>query len=208
MIKAIIFDFGGVIITLDQPQAIARFEALGLTNAAEQLDAYTQGGIFGELECGTISDEDFRSALSRQVGREVTWEECRHAWTGYCKEVPQRNLDELLRLRSQGYRLLLFSNTNPFMMSWAMSNDFDGHGHSVDYYMDYCYMSYKMGVMKPDERFFRQVLANEHLLPEEALFIDDGTRNVEVASQLGFHTLCPKNGEDWTGMLEQKLLNT
>ena len=60
MINTLIFDLGGVVITLDQQQSVRRFEALGLKDAAERLDAYTQQGIFGDLEGGLISAEVFR----------------------------------------------------------------------------------------------------------------------------------------------------
>lgn len=198
MIKNLIFDLGGVIITLAPDEALHRFKSLGLENAEEQMDAYTQMGIFGQLEEGKISAESFREELSRQVGREVTYDECRHAWLGYVKEVPQRNLDALLRLRSEGYRIILLSNTNPFMMSWVRSPEFDGHGHSIDYYMDACYLSYQLGVMKPDTEFFHRVLMTEKIMASETLFIDDGPRNVATASQMGIRTYCPQNGADWT----------
>ena len=198
MIKNLIFDLGGVIITLAPEEALRRFKSLGLENAEEQMDAYTQMGIFGQLEEGKISAEAFREELSRQVGREVTYDECRHAWLGYVKEVPQRNLDALLRLRSEGYRIILLSNTNPFMMSWVRSTEFDGHGHSIDYYMDACYLSYQLGVMKPDTEFFHRVLMTEKIMASETLFIDDGPRNVATASQMGIRTYCPQNGADWT----------
>ncbi len=198
MIKNLIFDLGGVIITLAPDEALRRFKSLGLENAEEQMDAYTQMGIFGQLEEGKISAEAFREELSRQVGREVTYNECRHAWLGYVKEVPQRNLDALLRLRSEGYRIILLSNTNPYMMSWVRSTEFDGHGHSIDYYMDACYLSYQLGVMKPDTEFFHRVLMTEKIMASETLFIDDGPRNVATASQMGIHTYCPQNGADWT----------
>ena len=198
MIRNIIFDLGGVIITLDQPQAIRRFKALGLADADQRLDAYTQGGIFGDLERGAITAEDFRRELSLLVGRELSYDECRHAWLGYCRELPQRNLDALVRLRQEGYRLLLLSNANPYMMSWVMSPDFDGHGHSLEHYLDACYCSYEMGVMKPDQTIFSRVLAAEQIIPSETLFVDDGPRNVAAASQLGIRTFCPENGADWT----------
>ena len=198
MIKNLIFDLGGVIITLAPDEALRRFKSLGLENAEEQMDAYTQMGIFGQLEEGKISAEAFREELSRQVGREVTYDECRYAWLGYVKEVPQRNLDALLRLRSEGYRIILLSNTNPYMMSWVRSTEFDGHGHSIDYYMDACCLSYQLGVMKPDTEFFHRVLMTEKIMASETLFIDDGPRNVATASQMGIRTYCPQNGADWT----------
>ena len=196
---------GGVVITLAQPQAIERFNALGLKDAEQRLDAYTQQGIFGDLESGKITDEDFRRELSVLVGRELTWQECCHAWKGYCGDVPKRNLRKMKELRERGYRVVLLSNTNPYMMSWVMSDEFDGEGHSLAYYLDAAYESYKCGAMKPDAKFFNAVMEGERLIPSETLFLDDGPRNIEAAKALGIQTLLVENGEDWTDRLEDLL---
>lgn len=205
VIKNIVFDLGGVIMPLDPAEALRRFKALGLSDAERYLDAYTQSGIFGNLEEGKITAEDFRSKLSSLTGHELTFDECKHAWLGYRKDVPQRNLDLLKELRAKGYRLILLSNTNPFMMDWALSCEFDGKGSSLNDYFDALYLSYRLGIMKPAPDFFRQVLDNENILPEETLFVDDGPRNVEAAGKLGFITMCPDNGSDWTGELRSLL---
>ncbi|KOO68901.1 HAD family hydrolase [Xylanibacter rarus] len=205
VIKNIVFDLGGVIMTLDPAEALRRFKALGLSDAERYLDSYTQSGIFGNLEEGKITAEDFRSKLSSLTGHELTFDECKHAWLGYRKDVPQRNLDLLKELRAKGYRLILLSNTNPFMMDWALSSEFDGKGSSLNDYFDALYLSYRLGIMKPASDFFRQVLDNENILPEETLFVDDGPRNVEAAGKLGFMTMCPDNGSDWTGELRSLL---
>jgi len=205
MIRTIIFDLGGVVITLDPQQAISRFEALGLKDAEKRLDSYIQTGIFGDLEHGLITPEDFRREFSKLVGREVTREECAYAWQGYAKEVPQRNLEALQKLRQEGYRVLLLSNTNSYMMEWAESPAFDGKGHPVSFYFDHCYLSYQMKLMKPSEDIFRAVLRNEKTFASECLFVDDGARNVATASQLGMFTFCPENGADWTKEIWEKV---
>lgn len=205
VIKNIVFDLGGVIMTLDPAEALRRFKALCLSDAERYLDSYTQSGIFGNLEEGKITAEDFRSKLSSLTGHELTFDECKHAWLGYRKDVPQRNLDLLKELRAKDYRLILLSNTNPFMMDWALSSEFDGKGSSLNDYFDALYLSYRLGIMKPAPDFFRQVLDNESILPEETLFVDDGPRNVEAAGKLGFITMCPDNGSDWTGELRSLL---
>ena len=92
MIKNIAFDLGGVVLALSYEQAVKRFEEVGLKDARQQLDAFEQRGIFGDLESGRITAEDFRRELSKMVGRQLTMDECFDAWHGYVDHVPQRNL--------------------------------------------------------------------------------------------------------------------
>lgn len=204
-IKKIAFDFGGVIIRQNQQQAVERFKQIGLLDAEERLGAYTQQGIFGQLEEGKITAEDFRWQLSLLIGRAVTIEDCSYAWRGYCDGLPQRNLEALQHLRREGYGLSILSNTNPFMMGWALSKDFDGNGNSLADYVDALYLSYQMKVMKPSAEIFHRVLEAEGVRPEELLFVDDSSHNISAAQQLGIATFQPVNGEDWTEELFQLL---
>ena len=194
-------------MTICQEEAIKRFKSIGLKNVEDYLNPYTQTDIFGDIEEGKISAEQFRAKLSELIGKEVTYEECKFAWLGYRQDVPLRNLDILRKLKAQGYKLILLSNTNPFMMSWGLSGEFDGNGNSLESYFDSLYLSYKLGVMKPNKKIFQYIIDNEKIQPSESLFIDDGERNINAARLLGFKTLCPINGEDWTKELIELLKN-
>ena len=194
-------------MTICQEEAIKRFKSIGLKNVEDYLNPYTQTDIFGDIEEGKISAEQFRAKLSELIGKEVTYEECKFAWLGYRQDVPLRNLDILRKLKAQGYKLILLSNTNPFMMSWGLSGEFDGNGNSLESYFDSLYLSYKLGVMKPNKKIFQYIIDNEKIQPGESLFIDDGERNINTARLLGFKTLCPINGEDWTKELIELLKN-
>lgn len=185
-------------MTIDQPSAVRRFKEIGLADAEKRLDPYTQSGIFGDLEEGLISAQEFIASLSELCGRQLTFDECKYAWRGYTREVPMRNIHVLDSLRADGYRLILISNTNPFMMHWGMSDEFSGDGRSIDKFFDALYMSYKMKMMKPDRRMFEQIIVSENIKPAETLFVDDGPRNIDVGASLGLQTFCPQNGEDWT----------
>lgn len=204
-IKNIAFDLGGVVIALSYENAIRTFEEIGLPDARQHLDAFHQHGIFGDLESGRVTEEEFRTELSRIIGRELTTDECFYAWHGYVESVPQRNLDMLLRLRQQGYKVCLLSNTNPFMMQWACSPAFDGGHHPIDYYFDRLYLSYECRVMKPSPDIFHQMLSGQQSTAEETLFIDDSPANCAAAEALGIRTLCPQNNEDWTPILNEYL---
>ena len=194
-------------MTICQEEAIKRFKSIGFKNVEDYLNPYTQTDIFGDIEEGKISAEQFRAKLSELIGKEVTYEECKFAWLGYRQDVPLRNLDILRKLKVQGYKLILLSNTNPFMMSWGLSGEFDGNGNSLESYFDSLYLSYKLGVMKPNKKIFQYIIDNEKIQPGESLFIDDGERNINAARLLGFKTLCPINGEDWTKELIELLKN-
>ena len=203
-IRNIAFDLGGVVLALSFEQAVKRFEEIGLADARQRLDAFEQKGIFGDLESGRISAEDFRRELSLLVGRELSMDDCYQAWHGYVDHVPKRNLEAILSLRAKGYKVCLLSNTNPFMMQWA-DNDFDGEGHPIGYFFDAMYLSYECQTMKPRREIFEMMLKGQQAQPEETLFVDDGPRNVEAAKALGMQTLCPQNNEDWIEPLEAML---
>ena len=198
MIRNIAFDFGGVIIRLSQSEAIRRFGSLGLADAHRQLDAYTQTGIFGAIERGEISAEEFRLRLGTLCGRTLSADECRWAWLGYNGGIAPGALDTLQELRRQGFRVIILSNTNPYMMSWAMSDAFSPDHRPLSDYADAVYLSYQCHAMKPDERFFRAMLSGEGILPGETLFLDDGPRNIQAAEQLGIHGWLIADDTPWT----------
>lgn len=197
-ITNVVFDFGGVIAPADLSVVIDRFKALGFANIETYLNLVRQEGFFGDFETGLIGEEEFRARVSKEVGREVSMDECRNAYMGFFSSIPERNLSLMRRLRAEGYRLSLLSNTNPFIIEWSMSKAFDGHGHSLDEYLDSFYLSYEMKEMKPDERIFRMMLEAENVAPEQVLFIDDGPKNVEAARKIGLNVIQATNGEDWT----------
>jgi len=116
---------------------------------------------------------------------------------GFIESVPQSSLDTVDRLRAAGYRVVLLSNTNPYVMSWAMSSAFDGRGRGLRNYFDACYLSYACHLMKPDPEIFRFVLDNELIRPDELLFVDDGPRNIEVARSLGIQAILATDADSW-----------
>lgn len=196
-ITHIALDMGGVVLHIDHDQAVSRFEEIGAAEAREYLNPYHQQGFFGQLEGGQISAETFVAELSRLIGKPLTHEQCLYAWLGYLKEMPQRNLDAIQRLRNEGYRVCLLSNTNPFFFEWAESGAFDGHGHPIGNYFDSLYVSFRCKLLKPSREIYEHVLRNEGIRPEQLLFIDDSERNTEAAAALGIRTLHVETNADW-----------
>ncbi len=195
-IKSIVFDFGGVIVNLSRETAVRKFVEIGVANADELLDAYHQTGLFLEVEDGRLTAEEFRVKLSEQAGRELTYEQVREGWKGFMVDIPSYRLDYLLELRKK-YKLYLLSNTNPYVMGWARSEEFTPAGKPLDDYFDRIYASYELKQVKPARGIFEYMIHDAGLIPQETLFVDDGPANIKMAQELGMQTLQAINGVDW-----------
>ncbi len=204
MIKNLVFDFGGVIVSLHREAAVRAFEQLGLTAADRILDKYHQTGIFLALEEGRLTEEEFRQQLGELCGRPLTYAEVRQAWLSFITGTDLQQLEYLQTLRDR-YRLFILSNTNPYIGSWACSPQFTPQGKPLDAFFDGLFFSYRMGLTKPDGRIFQQMLAQARMLPEETLFVDDGPSNVAAGQAAGLHTLLAENGVSWVPALQQRL---
>ena len=206
MIKNLIFDLGGVVLPLNPEQAWTRFESLGIKNTRQQMGVYGQTGIFRQLEDGSISEEEFQRALGQQAQEQsnyfgmsdpcFSYEQCVWAWCGYIDYVPLERLQNLLKLKEK-YNVLLLSNTNGFLMSWANSNDFSGDGHPLSFYFHQVYLSYLLKDYKPSLTIYQKVLEQAGIKAEESVFLDDGPKNIEAAEQVGIHGLLVPKNEDW-----------
>ncbi len=203
-IKNILFDFGGVIVDLDRSQAVRQFEAMGFADADKELDTYQQSGLALDLESGTITGDEFCQKLAERIGHPVSREAVAKAWQAFISAVPAYKLAELEKLCKE-YRVLILSNTNPFVVDWFLSDKFTPEGRPLSDFAEKIYASCDMGCCKPERAIFEQVLKDAGIRAEETLFVDDGPKNTAIAQILGFQTYCPKNGEDWRADLEAVL---
>ena len=205
MIKNLVFDFGGVIIKSSVQKAIGRFEEIGLKDAYSHFSSFVQQGIFGELEGGLISGDEFRTELGKMCGKPITIEEAEYAWQGYYVSIELDRLDTIMDLRAKGYKAYVLSNTNPFMMSWANSPAFTERHQPLSYYFDKLYLSYQIKLMKPSLEIYDYFLRDANASALESVFIDDGLANVISAEHRGFFTFNPDNGADWRPQLMELL---
>ena len=204
MIKDIVFDFGGVLTTIDTERALQRFRDLGVEEPEQYINSYCQKGPFFELENGDIDAEEFCRRLGQICNREITFEQAKEAWLGFLVEIHTTLLEHLQTLRGS-YRLSVLSNTNPFIQSWALTKDFTPVGKSLADYFDMLFFSYRMHCSKPSREIYCKMLANGGMRAEETLFVDDSTKNIEAAKEVGIRTLLVENGEDWREKLSNAL---
>ena len=71
-VKAIIFDFGGVIINLNRQASEDKLIELGVKDADSMLDNYVQSGLFAQLEAGEINADQFYNLLREKYQLSLT----------------------------------------------------------------------------------------------------------------------------------------
>lgn len=198
-IKAILFDFGGVLVNLDKQACLDAFAAKGITNVSEHISNYSQSGLFLKLERGEISADEFRNELRSSNQLDLSDEEIDAAWNAFLLDIPQYKLDLLYQLRER-FRILMLSNTNVIHFEQKAMSEFSKAGKELNDYFHTCYLSYEIGMVKPNEDIFHHILAAENFAPHEILFLDDGVKNIEVAKALGFKTYLVKEREDFSSI--------
>lgn len=194
MIKAVIFDVGGVLVRTVDRQSRRVLEArLALAD--------------GEAEEIVFNSFAGQAAQRGEISDEALW-----AWVGECLSLtPQgvadfrsgfwggdqldRELVELIRKLHTRYQTAIISNATD-----ALRRMLDEKYEIADAF-DLIVGSAEEGIMKPDPDIYLRTLDRLGRIPAEAVFIDDFAQNVAVARQLGMHIIHYRNGLDVAGAL-------
>ncbi|WP_299550211.1 HAD family phosphatase [Seonamhaeicola sp.] len=181
MIKALIFDFGNVFISLNEAYTlnyIKHFES------SEHFNDIIETNL--SYEKGLISTDAFLDAYKTYFP-DQSKEDIIFKWNSILGDFPKHKLDFLKDLKENtNYKLILLSNTNELHMDWIKKH--------IPFYKDFknCfdafYLSYKIHRRKPDKAIFNFVLNKDQLKAEECLFIDDNKDNIRSANYLNIHT--------------------
>ncbi len=213
MIKAIIFDLGGVLIDLDLERCRKAFaEDVGYRKINELLDAWHQKGFYSDLEEGKLSADEFRrkiiegsafaghsapsteSVPSAESVPAVSPDDVDHAMWALLTGIEPYKID-FLRELSGKYDLYLLSNNNGISMV-RCRQIFEEAGLPMEKVFRKQYLSYEMKMLKPSPQIYRAVIEDIGLSPDEMLFIDDSVSNVAAAASLGIHAVQYVPGAD------------
>lgn len=200
-ISTLIFDLGGVIVDLDLAKCIQNFKELGLENIEQYLSNFGQKDFFMRFEKGQIGIPAFRNEIRKLAGTELSDAQIDKAWCSFLTQIPVEKLHLLSELKKK-YRLLLLSNTNPLHIETAVAAEFSKTGKTMQDFFDKCYLSYEMGMVKPDVEIFEALLTDAQVKAEECLFLDDGKKNIDTAAALGIQTYWVKPNENLNFLLD------
>ena len=195
---------GGVLVDLDiEGCKNAYKQLLGYHRIDELIDPCHQKGIYGDLEEGTLSAEDFRAAVLAESNpgsrAELVDEAMWHILSGIS---PYKA--ELLNRLAESYDLYMLSNNNPVCMPRSRRL-FEEAGAPLDKVFRKCFLSYEMKALKPSEAFYKTVDAEIGLPAEQMIFIDDSQKNVDGAIAAGLPSVYYEPGTDLSALIAEVL---
>ncbi len=189
---ALIFDFGNVFAFFSYSRACESIGApLGKTGdqILEQLAAQGLNAWIRLYETGKMSSDEFMTHVAEASGSTLSLAELRDAWRDiFWLNEPVVEL--VANLDAQGYSLVLGSNTNEL--------------HAESFRVTYAeallpfrelVLSYQVGHMKPDGRFYLACAHAAGRNPSACVFIDDLPANVQGAIGAGLQGVHYQNDE-------------
>lgn len=185
MIKAVLFDFGGV-LSMGGKSARAnmkRFlaERLGIDQSGVQLDDLHDG-----LRRGKITTEEFLDEIHRRhpLEQRLTIEELLDDAEFLTRADEVYELAD--RLRRAGIRTGILSNIYEISAHKLKQDGFYDN-------FDPLILSFEEKSAKPDIEIYKSSIDKVGLKPQEILFIDDQEVNLPVASELGMRVVLARN---------------
>lgn len=176
MVKAIIFDFFGVIRTdaVKSWLTLHNYELKGgLLTAVQKLDR------------GDIGSDEFLDTLSQITGQlpaEIFEEMERGA-------ALDHDVLELISLLKPRYKMSLLSNSPSAFLRNIL------HEHRLDPYFDSVVISSEVGLIKPQPEIFKLALEKLGASPDETIFIDDNANNVTAGKAIGLTGIVYKSAD-------------
>ena len=193
MIRAIIFDWGGVLID-DIAPFIVTYTANYFNVCRKDLAVQIDKNIFC-FDKGVISEDIFWEKVCEAIS--IQKPHVRSLW-GEAFKAGYSEKQDVLRLidclKNKGYKIGLLSNTEIPAVEFFYQSGYTQFDAAV--------FSCQEGICKPKENIYEMVLERLGVEPIEAIFIDDKEENVHGAKNIGLYTILFVNPEQMRKELE------
>lgn len=188
-IKNILFDLGNVVINIDFELTDRAFAHLLDKTLSETQELMLSKKIYDVVERRPYTDDQFADFINESFSSTFSTQKIVDSWNALLLDIPAKRIELILALREK-YQVMCLSNTStPHIEECNQILARVSKYKSLEEVFDKTYYSYDMGLRKPSDDIYKQVLEKSEILASETLFLDDNLANIEAAKQLGFSTI-------------------
>lgn len=173
-IKAVVFDFWGVLAEFKAPVNIA----IGVKRPVTDYPEYYE--LINRHNLGQISEAEFLAETSKLFNVPLSSEQHRYTFDA---DHLNHELVEIIKKLKQKYKIGLVTNTGKEYMDEFL------YKPGLDKLFDCLVISGSEGLRKPDPKIYLLAVERLHFKPEEILYLDDHPDRISPAAALGMQVL-------------------
>lgn len=189
-IETLIFDYGGVIVNIDDAPVTQALADLGISRIEQLIHARKIKKLMRQFIDGLVPTAQTLVEMQQLCRKGTTVDEIIEILDQLCGDLPKSRLEMLAELRKK-YKVYLLSNICDLLWEKSEKQMISLGFNPKDCFDDF-FLSYRMNVAKPDSNIYQQMINATGLVPENALYFDDREENYKAGKALGFQSVLVK----------------
>jgi len=179
VIKAIVFDYGGVLST---EASLRSFGAIYATKFGKNPEDFNK-----------LIIENWTHARVNNINSKLFWKNLAN-FIGIGPNLLRKDFMDFFWFREEVFELVKKLKKNRYKLG-LLSNQIEDwleeiiENHKFNQTFNVIVTSYKSKITKPDVSIFREIVEKLNVKPTECIYIDDMEKNIPPAKQLGMNTI-------------------
>jgi glucose-1-phosphatase len=179
-IKVLLFDLGRVLVDFDHLRSAQRIAAFCSKTPRQIYDLFFESGATIAFEAGKITPQDFYLQVKQMLDLKLSYDSFEPIWNDiFFLSAKNRSVFGLVNTLRINYKTALLSNINILHYEYLKKN-FPVFGA-----FDRIFLSFQMGLIKPDKEIYNRVIRDLGVSPQEIFYTDDRPELVQSAKSLG-----------------------
>jgi glucose-1-phosphatase len=179
-IKVVLFDLGRVLVDFDHKRAAERISGFCTKTPVEIYNLFFESPATLAFEAGKITPEDFYLQVKELLNLNLSFNSFALIWNDIFFLSPHnRSVYSLLNTLHAEYKTALVSNINSLHYEHLRKN------FPVFRVFDKIFLSFQMGLIKPDKEIYKKVIQELAVRPGEIFYAGDRPELIEAANSLG-----------------------